>query len=166
MTLATLVGLTIFPVKYPGTEILHWAKLYKDAVFERGFSLAQLAGMWQHHLATGLGIEANGRLVGCVVMEWVKPGIGSVHGMFDYSVWGTGIPAESSRLAIKELFARFPEMRKIQLTVQSCNRAARKLVVEIGAKQEGILRGHWLTENGQARDVVVFGLMRDEVIQP
>ncbi len=42
------------------------------------------------------------------------------------------------------------------------NRASRKAIARIGARQDGVLRNHQITADGTLRDTVVFSIVREE----
>jgi RimJ/RimL family protein N-acetyltransferase len=75
---------------------------------------------------------------------------------------GKGYAKETVGLLVSYLFAGYPVERVIAFTEQE-NLPAQHVMESIGFQQEGILRRS-IFRDGQWRDIVIFGLLREEVI--
>lgn len=51
---------------------------------------------------------------------------------------------------------------RVELKTDALNERSRNAILRIGAKQEGILRRHVLTDTGRMRDTVYFSILDDE----
>jgi RimJ/RimL family protein N-acetyltransferase len=52
--------------------------------------------------------------------------------------------------------------KRVELKTDALNERSRNAILRIGAKQEGILRRHTLTDTGRMRDTVYFSILDDE----
>lgn len=51
---------------------------------------------------------------------------------------------------------------RVEFKTDKLNQASRTAILRIGARQEGILRRHMITESGRFRDTVYFSIIEDE----
>ena len=72
---------------------------------------------------------------------------------------GTGVNPETKLLMLREAFAA--GAMRVQFTVSAVNARSRAAVLKLGAKQDGILRNHRITWQGELRDTVVFSILPD-----
>ncbi len=53
-------------------------------------------------------------------------------------------------------------MQRVELKTDSLNERSRNAILRLGAKQEGILRQHMITDSGRLRDTVYFSILDNE----
>ena len=53
-------------------------------------------------------------------------------------------------------------MRRVEFKTDNLNVASRRAIARLGAREEGILREHIVTESGRIRDTVYFSILRVE----
>lgn len=53
-------------------------------------------------------------------------------------------------------------MQRVELKTDSLNERSRNAILRLGAKQEGILRKHMITDSGRLRDTVYFSILDNE----
>ena len=51
---------------------------------------------------------------------------------------------------------------RVELKTDALNQRSRDAILRLGAKEEGILRKHWLTWTGRIRDSVYFSILDTE----
>lgn len=51
---------------------------------------------------------------------------------------------------------------RVELKTDALNERSRNAILRIGAKEEGILRKHVITDSGRIRDTVYFSILKDE----
>jgi RimJ/RimL family protein N-acetyltransferase len=51
---------------------------------------------------------------------------------------------------------------RVELKTDALNERSRTAILRLGAKQEGILRHHIITDSGRLRDTVYFSIINDE----
>ncbi|WP_294352693.1 GNAT family protein [uncultured Sphingomonas sp.] len=73
----------------------------------------------------------------------------------------TGLNTEAKRLLLSHAFEAL-ECRCVQLRTNVLNRASRTAIERLGARLDGILRGHMLTTDGEVRDTAVYSIMAHE----
>jgi RimJ/RimL family protein N-acetyltransferase len=105
--------------------------------------------------------EADGRVVGGAGLHQVAPGLYDL-GMMILEPWRRrGIGSELLRQCIDA--ARGRNAYKITLQVWPHNDGAIALYERFGFVKEGYLRRQWRRQSGEIWDVVVMGLLLDEV---
>ena len=75
--------------------------------------------------------------------------------------WRTGTNTECKLLLLSHAFEDLGCSR-VELKTDSMNARSRAAITRLGAKQEGILRKHILTESGRWRDTVYYSILDDE----
>ena len=106
-------------------------------------------------------IELAGQVIGDINVRLSREhargecgwGIGSAH-------WGQGLTTEAAAAVVAWAFATL-ELRKIEATADAENAGSWRVMEKLGMKREGLLRSHRVLR-GERRDVVVYGLMRDD----
>jgi len=73
----------------------------------------------------------------------------------------TAINTEAKLLMLTHAFETWKCVR-VELKTDALNEKSRNAILRIGAKQEGILRGHMITDTGRFRDTVYFSIFDDE----
>jgi RimJ/RimL family protein N-acetyltransferase len=68
---------------------------------------------------------------------------------------------ESKYLMLRHAFEVFG-CRRVEFKTDSLNERSRAAILRIGAKEEGILRNHMLTQNGRMRDTVYYSILDRE----
>ncbi len=74
---------------------------------------------------------------------------------------GTGVNLQAKYLLMKYLFETL-NFERIELKTDVLNIAARKAIVRIGAREEGILRSHTLMSDGRRRDTIYYSILSSE----
>ena len=73
----------------------------------------------------------------------------------------TGVNSEMKYLLLKHAFETLGYNR-VELKTDILNEKSRLAILRIGAKQEGILRGHVICHDGRVRDTVYFSILQSE----
>lgn len=71
------------------------------------------------------------------------------------------VNTEAKFLMLKHAFETW-NCARVELKTDVLNEKSRNAILRIGAKQEGILRRHLITETGRFRDTVYFSIIDDE----
>jgi len=73
----------------------------------------------------------------------------------------TGVNTEAKRLLLAHAFDALG-CQCVQLRTNVLNRASRVAIERLGARLDGILRGHMVTHEGEVRDSAVYSIMAHE----
>ncbi len=73
----------------------------------------------------------------------------------------TGLNTEAKRLLLGHAFETL-DAQCVQLRTGWFNRASRKAIERLGAKLDGVLRGHMIMADGHVRDSVVYSILANE----
>ena len=73
----------------------------------------------------------------------------------------THINTEAKLLMLTHAFEAWNCVR-VELKTDALNEKSRKAILRIGAKEEGILRHHMITDTGRLRDTVFFSIIEEE----
>jgi len=73
----------------------------------------------------------------------------------------TGLNTEAKRLLLGHAFDRL-DCQCVQLRTNWMNRQSRVAIERLGARQDGVLRGHLVTADGSIRDSVVYSILAHE----
>ena len=73
----------------------------------------------------------------------------------------TGVNTEAKRLLLTHAFEVLG-CRCVQLRTNVLNRASRVAIERLGARLDGVLRGHMVTPDGEVRDSAVYSIMAHE----
>lgn len=73
----------------------------------------------------------------------------------------TAINSEAKLLMLTHAFEVWKCVR-VEFKTDSNNRKSRKAIRRLGAKEEGVLRNHMITETGRFRDSVYFSIIESE----
>lgn len=107
--------------------------------------------------------RVSGRLVGAVGLS----SIDDAHRRAELGYWsapserGRGVASHAARLLARWAFNEL-RLERLQLLVEPVNMGSVRVAEAIGARQEGLLREHSIVA-GQRRDVLVYGLLPDEL---
>ena len=74
--------------------------------------------------------------------------------------WSRGLMREALAALLSAAFERMG-VRRVEAEVDVRNAASAALLSRLGFTKDGLLRQRWVTK-GEARDVEIFGLLRDE----
>jgi RimJ/RimL family protein N-acetyltransferase len=74
---------------------------------------------------------------------------------------GTGFNSQVKYLLIKYIFEVL-DFERVEFKTDVLNIAARKALLRIGAKEEGVLRSHTLMTHGRRRDTIYYSILRSE----
>ena len=108
--------------------------------------------------------KASGELVGCTrICNWEKPHRRLEIGYTWYAkrCWQTGINTESKLLLLTYAFETL-DVIAVEFRTHWHNLRSRQAIARLGAKQDGVLRNHRMTDNGIKRDTVVFSILDSE----
>jgi RimJ/RimL family protein N-acetyltransferase len=73
----------------------------------------------------------------------------------------TFVNTEAKFLMLSHAFETW-NCNRVELKTDALNERSRRAIVRIGAKEEGILRKHVVTDSGRLRDTVYFSILDDE----
>ena len=73
----------------------------------------------------------------------------------------TSINTEAKLLMLSHAFETWKCVR-VELKTDALNEKSRSAILRLGAKQEGILRNHLITDSGRFRDTVYFSIIENE----
>ncbi|KAM7462813.1 hypothetical protein LguiA_030934 [Lonicera macranthoides] len=78
-----------------------------------------------------------------------------------YDYWGRGIATKAVKMVINEIFGVFPNLERIEGTVDVENMASQRVLDKCGFKREGVLR-KYLIHKGKTIDMIMFSLLRTD----
>ena len=104
-------------------------------------------------LIGGLGVEANGDIL---YRTW------SIGYFLTPSAWGRGCATEAVAALTRWLFATWPRLNRVEGEAYLGNVASQRVLEKCGLRREGVRRGA-AEKNGRLVDVVVFGIVRDDL---
>lgn len=73
----------------------------------------------------------------------------------------TAVNTEAKYLMLRHAFEVL-DMHRVEFKTDVLNEKSRKALLRIGAIEEGVLRGHSITDDGRIRDTVYFAILRPE----
>lgn len=73
----------------------------------------------------------------------------------------TAVNTETKLLLMTHAFETL-RMNRVELKTDALNERSRKAILRLGAKEEGTLRKHIVTDSGRLRDTVYFSVLDDE----
>ncbi|MDQ1230519.1 GNAT family N-acetyltransferase [Sphingomonas sp. SORGH_AS_0879] len=73
----------------------------------------------------------------------------------------TGVNTEAKRMLLTHAF-EVMECQAIQIRTDALNLRSQAAIERLGAKRDGVLRGHQVMANGRVRDSVVYSILRHE----
>lgn len=74
---------------------------------------------------------------------------------------GTGLNKECKFLLLQYAFEHL-KFERVELKTDVLNKASRRAMEKIGAKEEGILRSHTLMHDGRRRDTIYYSILANE----
>jgi RimJ/RimL family protein N-acetyltransferase len=74
---------------------------------------------------------------------------------------GTGLNKECKFLLLQYAFEHL-KFERVEFKTDVLNKASRRALEKIGAKEEGILRSHTLMHDGRRRDTIYYSILSDE----
>jgi RimJ/RimL family protein N-acetyltransferase len=107
---------------------------------------------------------ATGRVIGSTRFGNVEPAHRRVEIGWTWisPAWQrTAINTEAKYLMLRHAFETLGCVR-VELKTDVLNERSRRAILRIGAREEGILRKHQVTEHGRIRDTVFFSVIDDE----
>jgi RimJ/RimL family protein N-acetyltransferase len=131
-------------------------RAYVDAALQ-----AQVAGTALPFVTTE---AATGRVIGSTRFGNVDAGNRRVEIGWTWiaAPWQrTAVNTEAKYLMLRHAFETLGCLR-VELKTDALNQKSRNAILRIGAKEEGILRKHQITELGRVRDSVYFSILDDE----
>lgn len=73
----------------------------------------------------------------------------------------TAVNTEAKYLMLRHAFEGLG-MNRVEFKTDVLNRRSRDALLRIGATEEGVLRGHSITENGRIRDTIYYSILAPE----
>ena len=73
----------------------------------------------------------------------------------------TSVNTEAKWLMLRHAFERWG-CQRVELKTDALNNRSRQAILRLGAKEEGTLRKHMVTDSGRQRDTVYFSITDDE----
>lgn len=109
-------------------------------------------------------LDATGAVVGVTRFMRMAPAhrrleIGGT--VYARRVQRTGVNTEAKRLLLGHAFERL-DCTCVQLRTNWHNRPSRAAIERLGARQDGVLRGHMRLADGSTRDTVVYSILAHE----
>ena len=109
-------------------------------------------------------VVANGTVVGTTrFMRMNEPNkrleIGGT--FYAKSVQRTGVNTEAKRMLLTHAFEAL-NCECVQIRTDSLNKRSQAAIERLGAKRDGVLRGHQVMADGRLRDTVVYSIIRHE----
>ncbi|PHS15840.1 MAG: GNAT family N-acetyltransferase [Kangiella sp.] len=80
---------------------------------------------------------------------------------YSKSVQRTSINTECKQLLLTHAFEKLNAIA-VEFRTHWHNHASRNAIERLGAKQDGVLRNHWVDDSGMLRDTVVFSIIQSE----
>jgi len=74
---------------------------------------------------------------------------------------GTGLNKECKFLLLQYAFEHL-KFERVEFKTDVLNKASRKALEKIGAKEEGVLRSHTLMHDGRRRDTIYYSILANE----
>ncbi|MBZ9751086.1 GNAT family N-acetyltransferase [Deinococcus sp. HMF7604] len=104
-----------------------------------------------------------GRVVGRISYSEVRPADrwAEIGTMLLPAAQGTGVNPDAKRLLLARAFEVLGAGR-VHFKVDARNERSRRAMRRLGAVEEGVLRAYQVRPDGQARDSVMFSVLRDE----
>ncbi|KAL0558417.1 hypothetical protein IC582_002984 [Cucumis melo] len=76
--------------------------------------------------------------------------------------WGRGIVTEALKIAVPQVFEKFPEVVRLQAFVFIENRASQRVVEKVGFQKEGLLRKYCYIK-GELKDLFVYSFLSSDL---
>ena len=76
--------------------------------------------------------------------------------------WGQGITTRAVKMAISDGFREFPDLVRMQASVEIENKASQRVLEKLGFQKEGVLRKYTFNK-GKVRDMVMYSLLSSDV---
>jgi len=73
----------------------------------------------------------------------------------------TAVNTEAKYLMLRHAFETWYCLR-VEFKTDALNEVSRRAILRLGAREEGILRNHMITESGRVRDTVYYSIIADE----
>jgi RimJ/RimL family protein N-acetyltransferase len=111
--------------------------------------------------------RATGRVVGCTRFGNIEPKHRRVEIGWTWvgrSFQRTHVNTEAKYLMLSHAFDTW-HCGRVELKTNALNRKSREAILRIGAKEEGILRKHAISDRGVARDTVYHSITDDEWLE-
>lgn len=100
-------------------------------------------------------------LIGMIAFEPSTPWNCYIHIASNRRAWGSGFMDQAVTTALDEIFATEPTLLRISAFVLSGNGPVKAMIRRIGGRFEG-LHKDWVTQNGKPKNVIHFGVTRQE----
>ncbi|XP_062074404.1 uncharacterized protein LOC133778474 [Humulus lupulus] len=77
--------------------------------------------------------------------------------------WGQGITTRALKMATSDGFREFPDLTRMQASVEIENKASQRVLEKVGFRKEAVLRKYTINK-GQIRDMVMYSLLSSDLI--
>lgn len=114
--------------------------------------------------AFAVRLARDNRIVGStsyltIVPKYRRAEIGST--WYSQTEWGTAVNPECKYLLLKHAFEDWGAVR-VQLVTDINNAHSQRAIMKLGAKYEGMLRGHGIRPDGSIRDAMLYSITTGE----
>jgi RimJ/RimL family protein N-acetyltransferase len=109
-------------------------------------------------------LRQEGRIVGSTRFGEYAPRHGRVEIGWTWiaRAWQrTAVNTEAKLLMLRHAFETLG-LNRVELKTDVLNQASRHAILRLGAKEEGVLRCHAITDDGRVRDTVYYSILREE----
>jgi RimJ/RimL family protein N-acetyltransferase len=109
-------------------------------------------------------LRQEGRIVGSTRFGEYAPRHGRVEIGWTWiaRTWQrTAVNTEAKMLMLRHAFETLG-LNRVELKTDVLNQASRRAILRLGAKEEGVLRRHAITDDGRVRDTVYYSILREE----
>ena len=110
------------------------------------------------------GAKATGQTVGCTRFGNIEPlnRRAEIGWTWLGAAWQrTAVNTEAKLLMLTHAFETWGCIR-VELKTDALNQASRAAIARLGAKEEGTMRKHMVTQTGRVRDTVYYSILDDE----
>lgn len=149
-------------------EVMRWmADGYPESLAGMRKRLTEMTPNKYDRVLLGVEAIADSRLVGVIQLRDARPDYGRAEldiYLGERDCWDRGYGTEAMRLICRYGFQRM-RLHSIELGVVAENERARHVYRKIGFVEEGRLRQAF-RRDGRWHDVIVMGLLADELVDP
>ena len=108
--------------------------------------------------------RASGRVVGSTRYHAIEPAHRRLEIGYTFvaPAWQrTAVNTEAKYLMMRHAFESL-DVHRVEFKTDVLNQTSRNALLRIGAREEGVLRGHAITESGRIRDTIYFSVLAPE----
>ena len=137
-------------------RFIYWRTVPKTLDDERKW-LEENSQRRKKNIAWNLSVLYGGKVVGgCGIMiNQHRKYIGEIGYFIDELYWNKGIATKAVRLVEKVGFKKLG-LTRIEILMQTKNRASEKVAIKCGYKKEGLMRKAFLGRDGRKKDMLLY----------